>query len=226
MPIDVEFFRQGAAACRQSDWHRAERARYPGPLLLSAGRLTARKGYRELFAIYAEIARRRPDVSLLIIGDGPERAAHEAFVRSNGWTRVHFLGFRQAGELVKYLALADLFIFHTLDDPFGAVVSEAMAAGLPVVSSIHGAATRDLVDDGATGWRIDPTQATVSADVILRALALAPGERAAVARAASARVKDYDIETAAAEMVRFIGGLCAPNASGERVVMREVNDGG
>jgi glycosyltransferase involved in cell wall biosynthesis len=51
---------------------------------------------------------------------------------------------------------ADVFAFPTLDDPFGIVVLEAAAAGLPVVASPFGGATLDLVADGRTGFVADP----------------------------------------------------------------------
>lgn len=213
MPIDVEFFHAGASSWRRSEWFTQERVRYPGPVLVSVGRVSASKGHRELLAIYERVAKQRPDVSLLIVGDGPERAGLEAAVRSRGWVRVHFLGFRQAEEVVKYLALADVFVFHTLHDPFGAVLSEAMAAELPVVSSIHAAATGDLVQDGVTGFRIDPRNADASAITILSVLALTPEERAAAGRAAYARVKQSDIEPSAELMVRFLEFL---SRSGQR----------
>lgn len=210
MPIDVEFFHAQAMAWRNSEWFTCERARYTSPILLSVGRLTERKGYRELFAMYEAVVKQRPDMSLLIVGDGPDRAIFESYVRSQNWEHVHFLGFRQADEVVKYLALADLFVFHTLSDPFGAVLSEAMAAELPVVSSIHAAATQDLVDDGRTGFRIDPRDAERSARAILHVLEMTPAERAALGRAAYERVRCHDIETTAEQMVSFLKSLTKP----------------
>ncbi|NOS80352.1 MAG: glycosyltransferase family 4 protein [Nitrospira sp.] len=207
MPIDVEYFHTKAMAWRNSEWFTSERARYSSPILLSVGRLTERKGYRELFKIYEVLVKQRPDVSLLIVGDGPDRAMHESHVRSQNWKHVHFLGFRQTDEVVKYLALADLFIFHTLLDPFGAVLSEAMAAELPVISSIHAAATKDLVDDGVTGFRIDPKHAEQSAQVLLRVLAITSSERAALGRAAYERVRCHDIDITAEHMVDFLNSL-------------------
>jgi glycosyltransferase involved in cell wall biosynthesis len=207
MPIDVEYFHSQAIAWRNSEWFKSERARYSSPILLSVGRLTERKGYRELFAIYEAVVKQRPDVSLLIVGDGPERAIYESYVQSQNWEHVHFLGFRQAEEVVKHLALADLFVFHTLSDPFGAVLSEAMAGELPVVSSIHAAATKDLVDDGVTGFRIDPRHAEQSAQVILRILAMTSSERAALGRAAYERVRRHDIDSTADQMVEFLKSL-------------------
>jgi glycosyltransferase involved in cell wall biosynthesis len=207
MPIDVDYFHRQAMAWRNSEWFKRERSRYALPILLSVGRLTDRKGYRELFKIYESVVKQRPDVSLLIVGDGPDRIIYESYVRSQNWNHVHFLGFRQADEVVKYLALADLFVFHTLSDPFGAVLSEAMAAELPVVSSIHAAATRDLVDDGLTGFRIDPKRAEQSAQLLLRVLAMTSSERAALGRAAYERVRCHDIDSTANHMVDFLKSL-------------------
>ncbi len=207
MPIDVEYFHARAMAWRNSEWFKCERARYTSPILLSVGRLTERKGYRELFAIYEAVVKQRPDVTLLIVGDGPDRATYESYAQSLNWKHVHFLGFRQADEVVKYLALADIFVFHTLSDPFGAVLSEAMAGELPVVSSIHAAATKDLVDDGVTGFRIDPKHAEQSAQVLLRVLAMTSPERAALGRAAYERVRRHDIDITADHMVEFLKSL-------------------
>ena len=207
MPIDVEFFHVQAANWRRSDWFRHERTRYTTPILLSVGRLAEGKGYRELFAIYEGIVKQRPGVSLLIVGDGPERAAYEAYVQAQNWKHVHFLGHRQADEVVKFLALADVFVFPTLLDRFGAVLSEAMAAELPVMSSIHASATSDLVDDGVTGFRIDPRNAERSADAVLQVLAMTPAERVALGRAAYERVRRHDIDATADHMVDFLKSL-------------------
>lgn len=213
MPIDVEYFHTRAMASRTSGWFQTERARYPGPILLSVGRFAEGKGYRELFAIYEHLVRQRPGVSLLLVGDGPERPNYEAYARSQNWEHVHFLGYRQAAEVAKFLALADVFVFPTLLDRFGAVLSEAMAAELAVVSSIHAAATQDLVDDGVTGFRIDPRDAERSARVILHVLEMAPAERAALGRAAYERVRRHTIDSAADEMVRFLASLAEPGVA-------------
>ena len=208
MPIDVEYFHAQAMVWRNSEWFKKEsEPAMPRPILLSVGRLTERKGYRELFAIYEVVVKQRPDVSLLIVGDGPDRAIYESHVRSQNWKNVHFLGFRQADEVVKYLALADLFVFHTLSDPFGAVLSEAMAAELPVISSIYASATTDLVNDGVTGFCIDPKHTELSAQVLLRVLAMTSSERAALGRAAYERVRCHDIDSTADHMVDILKAL-------------------
>jgi glycosyltransferase involved in cell wall biosynthesis len=208
MPVDVDFFHTRAAACRQSPWWQEQRARYPGAILLSLGRLAERKGHRELFAIYEQLLAHRPDVSLLIVGDGPERASLEREVSERAWRAVHFLGFRQADEVARYFALADVFLFHTLSDPFGAVLSEAMAAGVPCAASVHAAATGDLIEHGVTGLRIEPRDSVAAAQAVVQLLTLAPGERRALIAAAHARVKQYDIAASSAVMADFLAELC------------------
>jgi glycosyltransferase involved in cell wall biosynthesis len=223
MPIDVDQFYEKTREFRKTMECRLLRGEYTartecsrgsanGPILLSVGRITRQKGYAELFKIYRHILTVRPDVSLLIVGDGPDRPMYEQQVREEGWTHVHFIGFVQPDELHKFLAIADIFVFHTLFDPFGAVLSEAMAAELPVVSSIHASATRDLVEEGVTGFRIDPRDIDSSAATILKVLEMKPEERAAMSRAAYARVKQYDIGASADAIVRFIEPL--PDSEG------------
>ncbi len=224
MPIEVEHFHRKTAALRQGAEYTALRQRYrtgAGPLLLSVGRLVRMKGYPELFDIYRQIVKVRPDVSLLLVGDGPDRSAYERQVQEERWPRVHFTGFVQPDELPRFLAVADVFVFPTLCDTFGAVLSEAMAAELPAVSSIHAAATRDLVEEGVTGYCIDPKNTQSSAAAILKLIGMTPEERRAMGQAAYARVKRFDIETSAEAMIRFMESLFhSGTGMGEPVVMR------
>jgi glycosyltransferase involved in cell wall biosynthesis len=204
MPLDVRRIRDQTASVRSSSRFDDLRANYPGPIMLSIGQAIPRKGYAELFQIYERLVAVRPDISLLVIGNGPERARYERRVLERGWRQVHFIGFVQPDELHHYLALGDVFVFHTLYDPFGLVLSEAMAAELPVISSIYASATRDLIEDGVNGFRINPKDIASSAAVILKVLEMTTEERQAMGRAAYERVKQTDIGTSADAIVRFL----------------------
>ena len=57
-------------------------------------------------------------------------------------------------EIEKYFAAADCFVFPTVYEPFGMVISEAMASGLPVITS-RTAGAADLIQDGVSGWLMD-----------------------------------------------------------------------
>lgn len=205
--LDVNRIHQRVKAFHGTDGYKALREKFSAPVLLSIGQAIERKGYHELFQIYEQVIATRPTASLVLLGDGPLRAQYEELVRLKGWKNVHFLGFIQAEAMLPYLGAGDLFLFHTLYDPFGLVLSEAMAAELPVVSSIYASATRDLVEEGVTGYRIDPKRIDESAAIILKALSLSGDERAAMGRAAFERVKGSDAEEAGARIIRFCESL-------------------
>lgn len=203
MPIDVDSYAAKADAFRLSSGYTELRDRYAGPILLSIGRLTDSKGYWELFKIYQKILLENSAVNLLILGDGPNRSNYEDYCHSNRLNNVRFLGFQQPEKLIQYLAVADLFIFHSLRDPFGAVVSEAMAAGTAVVSSIHGGVTADLVIDGENGFTIDPCNIEETASVIIGALNQSPDSRQQMIAKAREQVGKHTFTSEAEAMVTF-----------------------
>jgi glycosyltransferase involved in cell wall biosynthesis len=219
MPIDVERFHTRARLARNARAIGSGAAGYSPPVLLNVGRLVDSKGYRELFAMYGEILRSHPQATLLVVGDGPQRRAYEAQVRERRWSNVHFLGFQQSEEVARILALADVFIFPTLADPFGAVLSEAMAAEVPVVASIHAAATLDLVEDGVSGFRIDPRDVPASIAVVRRVLELSEAERTALGARAYMRVKQFDIVPTAEAMVGYLEGAASASLAADRGVL-------
>jgi|SRR5579863_1302089 len=210
MPFDVRGIHDKTMGFKGALECGALARRSSGPIILSIGQLIVRKGCRELFDIYERIVAHRPEVRLVVIGDGPERGRYEQLARDRGWQGVHFTGFVQPDNLYPYLALGDLFLFHTLFDPFGLVLSEAMAAELLVVSSIHASATRDLVEEGVTGFRIEPREIDSAAATVLRALDLEPARRRAIIEAAYTKVRQTDVEVSGEMMVRFARSLVAP----------------
>jgi len=204
MPVEVERIHEQTLAYRATPDYHNQRRSMSQPILLSVGRLTDKKGYPELFAMYERVVAIRPEVSLLIVGDGPDRPTYESLCRQKGWGHVHFVGHVESKDLPRYLALADLFVFPTLSDTFGAVLSEAMAAELPVLASVHAAATYDLVDDGVTGYRFDPQDPATGAETILTVLALSNVGRTEMGRAAYRRVRSTDIGPSADVMAWFL----------------------
>jgi phosphatidylinositol alpha-mannosyltransferase len=89
---------------------------------------------------------------LLIIGDGPERAALQQFVRDSKLeTQVRFAGYLEGEQLEASLARAFALVVPSLGgEVFGLVLAENMARGLPIVASDLGAFTEVLGDAGLT----------------------------------------------------------------------------
>ena len=95
-------------------------------------------------------------VALTIVGEGDDEPRLRALAGELGLTDVEWAGFVEPSELPAQLARADAFAFPTLGDTFGIVLLEAAAAGLPLVCSPHAGAARDLVEEGETGFVVEP----------------------------------------------------------------------
>lgn len=111
-------------------------------ILLWVGRVSAEKGLEALAAVYDELLRRRDDVQLVVVGDGPFRREFEALA-----PRAQFLGVRTGVELAELYASADVFLFPGLAETFGQVILEAAASGLPAVVTAGAGVDENVVRD-------------------------------------------------------------------------------
>jgi len=120
----------------------------PGRWAVYAGRLAPEKGVMTML----EAWRRSAPMPLRIVGDGPLRAAVEAFVARHGLEgRVEVLGARQPAEVMAVMREARLVVFPSeWYETFGRVAAEAFACGIPVVASRLGA-MGEVVEEGVTG---------------------------------------------------------------------------
>lgn len=120
------------------------------PVILHVGRLAAEKNVRLVFDAFRQIAQRIRDARLVVVGDGPLRAAlHDEFPEAL------FTGTRAGDELARIYASADVFLFPSLTDTFGNVLIEALASGLVVVAHDCAAAGAHVVD-GRNGLLVAP----------------------------------------------------------------------
>jgi glycosyltransferase involved in cell wall biosynthesis len=118
--------------------------------LLYIGRLIEGKGLRMLMRALEPVLTARPDVTVRFVGDGPLRDEIEVWARAMG-DQVEVSAFIQADKLPAVYGGADVMLFPTEGDPYGLVVDEALAAGVPVLSS-NRAGDIDWRLDGGRGW--------------------------------------------------------------------------
>lgn len=140
-------------------------------VVLDLGRLARWKGQDVFLRAMAEVIRSRPTAVALLVGAPLGRRGHafaeelESLAAELGIAEsVVFAGERR--DVARVLALADVFVHSaTQPEPFGRVVVEAMAAGLPVVASDDGG-VREIVDSGRTGRLVEPGRPELLAEVI------------------------------------------------------------
>lgn len=105
-------------------------------VLTQVGSLIRRKGHDILLRALADLRRVRPNVRLLIVGDGPDRARLEALTRELGLHDiVHFLGFVESPAGVVFRDATDIAVSPSRVEGFGLTVAEAGAAGRPVIAT-------------------------------------------------------------------------------------------
>ncbi len=129
----------------------------PRPFFLASNRFIPRKNLRTLLQAYARYRSNAPDGwRLVLLGSGEQEAELRKLVADLAIPDVTFAGFRQIEELPSYYAAAGCFIHPALIEPWGLVVNEAMATGLPVILSTGAGCADDLVEHGANGFVFDP----------------------------------------------------------------------
>lgn len=143
-------------------------------ILVSVGGLVPRKGFHRVIEVLPDLARRYPSLVYLIVGgpsaEGDNRAELESLVARLGLgERVRFLGTKAPQELSPILSAADLFVLATSNEGWANVFLEAMACGLPVVTTDVGG-NREVVRDEQLGTVVPFGDAAALAGAIATAL--------------------------------------------------------
>lgn len=116
-------------------------------VILAIGQFIYRKGFDTL--LYAMNA--FPDTVGVYIVGGKVTSEYMNIVRKNKIKNIHFIDFMKPDELKKYFYAADLFVHPTREDIWGLVINEAMANGLPVITTDKCIAGLEMVRDGING---------------------------------------------------------------------------
>ncbi len=120
------------------------------------GFISLRKNLMKLMDAIKLLAEKRSDFAVDLVGEGPDQALFDSFVKNHHLEdKVNFIGFVQKDQIPVYLARSSCFVFPSEYDIWGLVVNEAMAAGLPCISSPKSGVTVDLIKNGETGFAID-----------------------------------------------------------------------
>ena len=162
----------------------------PGTKLLFVGRLDERKGFPTAVDAFERMALDRPELRLVVVGDGPDRGAADRLAPAVR-ERVTFLGTVPNRDLPPVHAACDLYLGPSVGgESFGIVLVEAMAAGLPVVASdVPG--YDEVIRDGVDGLLVAPRDPAAFAEAAGRVLD-DPALAGRLAQAGRARAVAFD----------------------------------
>jgi len=154
--------------------------------ILWVARFLPRKGARLALKTFAEVLRQEPSARLRMVGDGPTLAVARQYARNTGIDKaVEFTGRLPFAEVQELYASADVFLFTSVRDAFGAQVLEACAKGLPTVAIRQSGVGSSLA---AMGNLVEPLPGNDLpgrlADAVVRMLTASPAEWMAQSSAA------------------------------------------
>ena len=194
-PIDLAEWRRRFA--------RADRRPATRPTVLSVARMYPRKRLADLLEAVRILRARIPRVQVRIVGEGPESVRLRALHRRLGLgDTVVFLGEVQRTALAVEYVSAHCFCLPTVQEGFGIVFAEAMAAGLPVVAC-RAAAVPEIVEDRRTGLLVNPGSPDALATAMETLLMNEP-LRKELGAAGTRRVEAFDVERVAQRFVEIL----------------------
>ncbi len=173
--------------------------------LIFVGRVAPVKGLRLLVDAMLQLSEELTDLTLTIVGDGPDRALIEEAAKPLG-DRVRFTGYLSQDAVAEELRAADAAVLPSFAEGVPVFLMEAMASGKPVIAT-QVAGVGELVIAGETGLLVPPGDTASLIDAIRR-IATDPARRTAMGKAGRLRVADaFDIRIEAARLATlFIQG--------------------
>lgn len=182
-------------------------------LVVAAGRLARSKGFDILVEAWRQVAARHPDWRLDIWGDGELADDLTAQIERAGLAdRVRLRGFTQ--QLQPELARAAVFVLSSRAEGYPRVIQEAMACGLPVVSTDCPSGPREMITPGVDGLLVANEDAGALAAGIIELIEGGAERRRVMGAAARARVQEMGQDAVAREWERLLTRLERERSAG------------
>ena len=200
--VDNAFFTDGVGALRATG--RPEAFEAPDRYFVFVGRLAPEKNVDLLLRSFSEYRRQGGQWGLVIVGDGPDGPA---LVRQAGElgvaAQVTFAGHRSTQELLPFYAFAAALVLPSSREPWGLVVNEAMASGLPVIVSRVCGAAGDVVLEGQNGFTFDSTSCEELTQLLLRVSSLSSDVLGAMGQRSREIIQEFSPARWASEVARI-----------------------
>ena len=177
-------------------------------VLLFVGRVAPEKGLIHLIRAMPKVVSAFPSASLLIVGEdqGIQRELMKVAEGLKVKKAIHFLGPKFGSELARIYQRATIFVLPSVYETFGLAALEAMATGLPIVTTKVGGIP-ELVEDNYNGILVSPRDHDALAEAIIKLLS-DPELRLKISKRNAAKAKRYSWENIAKKIEKVYKGLC------------------
>lgn len=165
-------------------------------MILTVGQMDHRKGFDVLLRSVPQLPQ---DCGIYLVGGEPTEVLLNIQKELN-LKNVHFVDFRKKEALAEFYRAADVFVLPTRWDIWGLVINEALAYGLPVVSTEKCVAAQELVENGVNGYLVPIEDENALAEKLNAVL---DADREAMGMSALEKIRPYTIENMALEHVRI-----------------------
>ena len=159
-------------------------------MILAIGQFIHRKGFDVLLHAAKKLD---SNVGIYIVG-GETTDEYRQLREELGLTNVHFLSFQKKDRLALLYKASDLFVLPTREDIWGLVINEAMAYGLPTITTDRCVAGLELIEDGVNGYVVPVGDADALAEKIRAVL---DSDRTAMGQASLEKIRPYTLENMA-----------------------------
>lgn len=171
-------------------------------IIISVGQFIHRKGYDVLLEACNGL---NENIGVYIIGGKPTQEYIE-LQEQYSLTNIHFIDFLTKDELSMYYKAADVFVLPTREDIWGLVINEAMAFGLPVVTTKMCVAGTEMIEDGISGYVLPNLNSDKLRGYMEKAFDLNP-------ISVLERAKEYTIENMATKHMEIFYCVCSHTRS-------------
>jgi glycosyltransferase involved in cell wall biosynthesis len=180
------------------------------------GRLAQEKNLGFLAEAVATYLKREPRAWFLVVGSGPAEAEIEQrFSTPDLQPRLRLAGTLEGQALVDAYAAMDVFAFASQSETQGMVLTEAMAAGVPVVA-LDACGVRDVLRDGVNGRMLAEEDAAAFAAALGAVIGLPDAKRRELRSAARATAEHFSLPNCAARLAKVYESVIAQYAHQER----------
>jgi 1,2-diacylglycerol 3-alpha-glucosyltransferase len=206
--VDNHHFLSLAQIARKNNIVLREKYSLPEKYFLTVSRLAIEKNLARLLVAYQRYLSLGGDWDLVIVGEGPCKDEIHALSRKISSTKVHLEEWKAYDELPIYYGLAGGFILASVSEPWGLVVNEAMASGLPILVSTKCGCLPELCWRGVNGFDFDPFDCDGMAKTMIKLSSLEEHVLYKMGEASKLIIQNYSPDVMASSFSDCIDSLC------------------